>query len=90
MPAQVLEDSFLFQFQLLCSTAEGNANLRGTAGPSLEAHRVVVRGRHFPAGSSLLQLLPKLKMLCLAKPRKGHMQDSRSEILAHLGNSWEI
>lgn len=47
IPAQVPEDSFLFQFQLLYSAAEGNANLPGTAGPSL-----AVRDRGFPAGSS--------------------------------------
>lgn len=47
-----------------------------------------MRDRGFPAGSSLLQLLLKLIMLCLAKPRKGHMQDSRSETPAHPGDSW--
>lgn len=78
------------QFQLLCSTAEGNANLHGTAGLSLEADRLVVRDRGFPARSSLLQLLLKLTMLCLAKPRKDHMQDSMSETPAYLGDSWEI
>lgn len=47
-----------------------------------------MRDRGFPAGFFLLQLLLKLTMLCLAKPRKGHMQDSRSETPAYLGDSW--